>query len=246
MPTPINSARQRGGRDTDATDVAASAAAARKGQQAHLSRSQIRTPKLQAHHRARRRRRARAMHAGEVGELGAGAVVPPLDMAPRSPMADVSNVALSAASVPGLDPRKHPSAPVSVERVSVEPRAQRSTDTSAPVGAEPGHAEPGHATRQSPPPESSGGPREEAQTTGPEGDRSVANTTPTADKATEWVDRSLITRNAEGSEEAHSDVPELWNIDGCEMDLSASYKVGGQMWYRPSVTSCSQSELWVD
>jgi len=36
---------------------------------------------------------------------------------------------------------------------------------------------------------------------------------------------------ANGSEEAHSDDPELWDIDGTEMDLLAKYKVGGQMWY---------------
>ena len=40
-----------------------------------------------------------------------------------------------------------------------------------------------------------------------------------------------IGRNAGGGEELHSDDPELWNIDGTEMDLNAKYKVGGQMWY---------------
>ena len=40
-----------------------------------------------------------------------------------------------------------------------------------------------------------------------------------------------IGRNAGGCEEPHSDDPELWNIDGTEMDLNAKYKVGGQMWY---------------
>lgn len=34
-----------------------------------------------------------------------------------------------------------------------------------------------------------------------------------------------IARNAGGSEEPHSDDPELWNIDGTEMDLNAKYKV---------------------
>jgi hypothetical protein len=40
-----------------------------------------------------------------------------------------------------------------------------------------------------------------------------------------------IARNAGGCEEPHSDDPELWNIDGTEMDLNAKYKIGGQMWY---------------
>jgi hypothetical protein len=40
-----------------------------------------------------------------------------------------------------------------------------------------------------------------------------------------------IERNAGGCEEPHSDDPELWNIDGTEMDLNAKYKIGGQMWY---------------
>lgn len=29
----------------------------------------------------------------------------------------------------------------------------------------------------------------------------------------------------------HSLKPELWNIDGTEMDLNAKYKIGGQLWY---------------
>eukprot|EP01048_Picozoa_sp_COSAG05_P018132 COSAG05_NODE_2597_length_2860_cov_2.626222_3_plen_220_part_00 len=41
--------------------------------------------------------------------------------------------------------------------------------------------------------------------------------------AEEVVDRSEIERNAEGEEEAHSASPELWNIDGTEMDLNAKY-----------------------
>eukprot|EP00746_Dinoflagellata_sp_MGD_P028137 gnl/MRDRNA2_/MRDRNA2_166539_c0_seq1.p1 gnl/MRDRNA2_/MRDRNA2_166539_c0~~gnl/MRDRNA2_/MRDRNA2_166539_c0_seq1.p1 ORF type:complete len:119 (-),score=27.32 gnl/MRDRNA2_/MRDRNA2_166539_c0_seq1:404-760(-) len=45
------------------------------------------------------------------------------------------------------------------------------------------------------------------------------------------VDRSEIERNANGSEEPNSEDPELWNIDGTEMDLNAKYKVGGQLWY---------------
>jgi len=50
----------------------------------------------------------------------------------------------------------------------------------------------------------------------------------------EHINRSEIERNAEGSEEPHSDDPELWNIDGTELDLRAKYKVGGQMWYLQS------------
>ena len=38
-------------------------------------------------------------------------------------------------------------------------------------------------------------------------------------------------RNANGCEEPHSKRPELWNIDGTELDMNGSYKVGGQMWY---------------
>ena len=38
-------------------------------------------------------------------------------------------------------------------------------------------------------------------------------------------------RNANGCEEPHSKRPELWNIDGTELDMKGSYKVGGQMWY---------------
>ena len=40
-----------------------------------------------------------------------------------------------------------------------------------------------------------------------------------------------IERNAGGCEEPHSDDPELWNIDGTEMDLNAKYKMGAQLWY---------------
>ena len=50
----------------------------------------------------------------------------------------------------------------------------------------------------------------------------------------EVINREHITRNHEGSEEPHSMVPELWNIDGCELDLKAKYKVGGQLWYLQS------------
>ena len=42
---------------------------------------------------------------------------------------------------------------------------------------------------------------------------------------------SLIQRNMNGSEEPHSSSPELWNIDGTEMDLNGTYKLGGQLWY---------------
>ncbi|GMI14167.1 hypothetical protein TrVE_jg2716 [Triparma verrucosa] len=45
------------------------------------------------------------------------------------------------------------------------------------------------------------------------------------------IDRSEIERNSNGSEEPHSLKPELWNIDGTEMDLNAKYKIGGQLWY---------------
>jgi WD40 repeat protein len=48
------------------------------------------------------------------------------------------------------------------------------------------------------------------------------------------VDRSNITRNAHGSEEPHSDDPELWNIDGTEVDYWAKYKSGSQLWYLQS------------
>ena len=50
----------------------------------------------------------------------------------------------------------------------------------------------------------------------------------------EHIDRSEIERNAEGCEEPHSEEPELWNIDGTECDISAKYRVGGQMWYLQS------------
>ena len=43
-----------------------------------------------------------------------------------------------------------------------------------------------------------------------------------------------IVRNARGSEEPHSAVPELWNIDGTELDMLAKYKLGGQLWYLQS------------
>jgi hypothetical protein len=45
------------------------------------------------------------------------------------------------------------------------------------------------------------------------------------------VDRTQIIRNVNGSEEPHSAEPELWNIDGAELDLNQRYKLGGQMWY---------------
>ena len=35
-------------------------------------------------------------------------------------------------------------------------------------------------------------------------------------------------------EEPHSAAPELWAIDGTEMDLAGTYKLGGQMWYLQS------------
>ena len=49
------------------------------------------------------------------------------------------------------------------------------------------------------------------------------------------VDRRGIKRNVNGFEEPHSlEGAELWNIDGAEVDLSAKYKLGGQMWYLQS------------
>ena len=42
-------------------------------------------------------------------------------------------------------------------------------------------------------------------------------------------------------EEPHSAVPELWAIDGTEMDLAGTYKLGGQMWYLQVMTSSSPS-----
>ena len=48
------------------------------------------------------------------------------------------------------------------------------------------------------------------------------------------VDRSAIVRNAKGSEEPNSSNPELWNIDGTEMDWNGKYVTGGQMWYLQS------------
>ena len=45
------------------------------------------------------------------------------------------------------------------------------------------------------------------------------------------VDRSDITRNANGSEEPSSADPELYNVDGTEVDYLVKYKMGGQMWY---------------
>ena len=50
----------------------------------------------------------------------------------------------------------------------------------------------------------------------------------------EGVDRTNISRNAKGSEEPNSSSPELWNIDGTEVDYLAKYKTGGQMWYLQS------------
>jgi hypothetical protein len=67
---------------------------------------------------------------------------------------------------------------------------------------------------------------------------SDAAAAPAADAAAEapaasadGVDRSDIERNANGSEEPSSADPELWNVDGTEVDYLVKYKVGGQMWY---------------
>ena len=46
------------------------------------------------------------------------------------------------------------------------------------------------------------------------------------DLLAEKIDRSAIHANAEGSIEPHSGVPELWNIDGTEVDLEQHYTLG--------------------
>jgi hypothetical protein len=43
-----------------------------------------------------------------------------------------------------------------------------------------------------------------------------------------------ISRNKDGSEEPHSAKPNLYNIDGTEVDMNGKYKVGGQLWYLQS------------
>ena len=53
-------------------------------------------------------------------------------------------------------------------------------------------------------------------------------TTPAADLE---VDRSAIEKNSNGSDEPSSENPELWNIDGCEVDMLVKYKMGGNLWY---------------
>ena len=45
------------------------------------------------------------------------------------------------------------------------------------------------------------------------------------------IDRSSIGKNANGSVEPSSADPELWNIDGCEVDMLVKYKMGGNLWY---------------
>jgi hypothetical protein len=45
------------------------------------------------------------------------------------------------------------------------------------------------------------------------------------------VDRSKIIRNKNGKEEPNSQDPELWNVDGTEVDFNQKYKFGGQLWY---------------
>ena len=45
--------------------------------------------------------------------------------------------------------------------------------------------------------------------------------------AADDVDRRGIERNAEGCEEPHSEHPELWNVDGTEVDLSEGHKYDG-------------------
>lgn len=60
----------------------------------------------------------------------------------------------------------------------------------------------------------------------------------TPDVPSENLDTDVVTesapaalRNAGGCDEKHSRKPELWNIDGTELDLKGNYKFGGQMWY---------------
>lgn len=50
-------------------------------------------------------------------------------------------------------------------------------------------------------------------------------------KSADGVNREGIERNLNGSEEPSSADPELWNIDGTEVDYLVKYKLGGQMWY---------------
>lgn len=45
------------------------------------------------------------------------------------------------------------------------------------------------------------------------------------------VNRESIIRNKGGREEVSSDEPELWNVDGTEVDFDGQYKFGGQLWY---------------
>jgi hypothetical protein len=45
------------------------------------------------------------------------------------------------------------------------------------------------------------------------------------------IDRSGIEKNASGCDEPSSADPELWNIDGCEVDMLVKYKMGGNLWY---------------
>ena len=45
------------------------------------------------------------------------------------------------------------------------------------------------------------------------------------------LDRRGITRNKYGDESPHSLDPELWNIDGTEVDLLGTYRQGTQLWY---------------
>ena len=45
------------------------------------------------------------------------------------------------------------------------------------------------------------------------------------------VNREGIIRNWGGEEEPSSKDPELWNVDGTEVDFNQMYKFGGQLWY---------------
>lgn len=49
-----------------------------------------------------------------------------------------------------------------------------------------------------------------------------------------------IHRNKGGEEQPHSAYPELWNVNGVEIDVHAKYVVGTQLWY---VQSCLQERI---
>ena len=67
-------------------------------------------------------------------------------------------------------------------------------------------------------------------------DANVATVARAAQRAAEYIDRSQIERNAEGSEEPHSNEPSLWKIGEAEVDLADghTYVFGQQLWYLSS------------